>query len=43
MTHLAHFVGSLGCTPGTTFPSLRVDRLALRETEPMQLKWTMVL
>ena len=29
----AHFVGSLGRTAGTTFATLRVDRLAVRETE----------
>jgi hypothetical protein len=28
-----HFVGSLGRTTGTTFATLRVDRLATRETE----------
>jgi hypothetical protein len=32
----AHFVGSLGRTAGTTFASLRVDRLADRETELIQ-------
>ena len=29
----AHFVGSLGRSPATAFATLRVDRLAARETE----------
>jgi hypothetical protein len=29
----AHFVGSLGRCPTSTFATLRVDRLAVRETE----------
>ena len=33
----AHFVGSLGRTTGTTFATLRVDRLTARETERFNL------
>jgi hypothetical protein len=32
----AHFVGSLGRSPATAFATLRVDRLAARETELIQ-------
>jgi hypothetical protein len=38
----AHVVGSLGRTAGTAFATLRVDRLAGRETELMQSNPIMV-
>ena len=38
----AHFVGLLGRCPASTIATLLVDRLADRETEPMQLRWIMV-